>query len=458
MVNVRRQPSLALPNRLLTTLVCATAVSCAVSVPDKTNFLADRCQWRIAPGDPSRSMVLTTVMPMTHKGAVDQDTLVRNQAIELAVRQVNAQGGVSGRLFALRVCDRGGQWFGAQDTDAAELGAWLAEHGARAVITGDSADTLAIHDNKRHADVLVMSFMATGVALTALQDDDLVWRVSASDAVRGAVMAHTLAARGATKVGVVYQADSEHASDLSNALVDAATGLQTARFEAKNLETLSATMAAVSATAPDWLAVIGSDSAARAILNIRAATPGLQATKLMLCDNMHSTVALAAVLPSTSVHGALGTLAGEDVGPARADFVAAFTARFGPPIRQLGPMARGYDAAFTLMLAHAFALRADPDRQVTGKDLAAGLKQLNAGAAHIVGPSSWAAATQTLLAGGSINVQGASGELDFDVATGDVASRVEVWQVQPDLSLAPLHWVQATKIGAKWTYQQSPAK
>jgi hypothetical protein len=51
------------------------------------------------------------------------------------------------------------------------------------------------------------------------------------------------------------------------------------------------------------------------------------------------------------------------------------------------------------------------------------------GPGYRVGPTAWRDASAALLSGTAINIEGASGGLDFDLDAGAPSSPYEVWQV-----------------------------
>ena len=70
--------------------------------------------------------------------------------------------------------------------------------------------------------------------------------------------------------------------------------------------------------------------------------------------------------------------------------------------------------------------------EISGLGIGRGLRNISAGDEVDIKPSTWISVRANFEAGESIDVVGASGELDYDVTTGETASPIEVWGVQSD--------------------------
>ena len=70
-------------------------------------------------------------------------------------------------------------------------------------------------------------------------------------------------------------------------------------------------------------------------------------------------------------------------------------------------------------------------RKESGDRLSSG-EGISAGDEVDIKPSTWISVRANFEAGESIDVVGASGELDYDVTTGETASPIEVWGVESD--------------------------
>src|SRR6185295_845829 len=87
-----------------------------------------------------------------------------------------------------------------------------------------------------------------------------------------------------------------------------------------------------------------------------------------------------------------------------------------------------YDAAWLALYGAAWsALR---ENGVSGLGIARGLRRVSSGGASTpIIPSSWATVVNAFRTGGSVNLSGASGELDFDPVTRNVMAPIEIWSI-----------------------------
>ncbi len=127
----------------------------------------------------------------------------------------------------------------------------------------------------------------------------------------------------------------------------------------------------------------------------------------------------------------VGTVPGPVAGsPAYTRFTSLYNATVRDGSEASAPYtANSYDAFYALMYAAAWV----GDRGLTGANLALGLKSL-AGAADTkitVGTDDLATAFARLAQGKGINLEGASGPLNFDAA-GDVEGSIQVWCTKSD--------------------------
>ena len=98
-----------------------------------------------------------------------------------------------------------------------------------------------------------------------------------------------------------------------------------------------------------------------------------------------------------------------------------------------------YDAAWMTMYATAWAYynRGQDLSSVTGIDVARGLRQLQSGESYQVGLSDWPEAINIFANGGTIDLKGVSGSLNFDLSTEEIEISedgypIELWGLVPN--------------------------
>jgi branched-chain amino acid transport system substrate-binding protein len=123
-----------------------------------------------------------------------------------------------------------------------------------------------------------------------------------------------------------------------------------------------------------------------------------------------------------------------------ASFIAAYAGQFGDDVRGFPFTPNVYDAAWLLAYGAAWATLRE-EAGIAGSTMARGLRRVSDGQDVEIRPSSWSSVLQVFRNAGSVDVKGASGELDFDPDTEETSAGIEVWQVQ-NRSITPIYTIQ----------------
>ena len=125
----------------------------------------------------------------------------------------------------------------------------------------------------------------------------------------------------------------------------------------------------------------------------------------------------------------LGTAPGVGLSATFGTFASRYEQTYDRDASAQSFLAHSYDAIYALALATAWA--SGQEGELNGTTLAQGLAQLSSPDAEItaVEAVNFSALQKALLAGEAVNLDGASGPLDFDPATGDVTGVIELWRV-----------------------------
>jgi branched-chain amino acid transport system substrate-binding protein len=129
-------------------------------------------------------------------------------------------------------------------------------------------------------------------------------------------------------------------------------------------------------------------------------------------------------------------------GAESASFHSRFQSRFLRDAANQTYASHRYDAVYLLALAAAYAAGRDGQGRLTGARMAEGLTHLSSGPRFSLTPEQFTAAKARLQRGESIDVEGASGALDFDEATGEAKNSFQLWRISgggfvEDRRLAP---------------------
>ncbi|RIK87775.1 MAG: amino acid ABC transporter substrate-binding protein [Hyphomicrobiales bacterium] len=343
---------------------------------------------------------IETLVPPIHEGA------------KLAVAQVNEQGGIlDGRTLTLLQGDST-----CIDTTAASAAADRMVNSERVTaLVGPlcSGETIAAANTAAiPGGVVLVSPAATSPALSALDDNDLVFRTTPSDAYSGETLAKLLKDKGYGNIAVTY-VNNDYGKGFADALAGAfeALGGTVAASEAHEdgKADYRAEIGSLSSSGAEILVVLAYvDGSGQTI--VRQALEGGDFDKFAGGDGMIGDSLVAAV-GEGRLDGFIGTKIGNPETPGTAIFAEAAKAAGFDPAGSF--VAQSYDAAFLLALAI----------QKNGSDsregLSAALREVATAPGEVILPGEWKKAVELIAAGQDINYEGAAGSHEFD-EKGDV--------------------------------------
>ena len=346
----------------------------------------------------------------------------RQRAFELAIKHVNAGGGVFGLPVAAAVGDAT-----ANPEKAVAAARHLVEVEGVHAIVGPNASASALPIAARMigpAGIPTISFSATSPELTGVADSDFLFRTALSDISQGPVLARVAREQGFDNVGLLF-VDDAWGRGLAGAFEAAWDGaIKDVPVDRDQTSFLSALRESASADA-QALVVIAFESAALAMVR--------EAIDHGLYDNF--VFGDAAKRPSLvrSLGGdRLGDMFG--TGPASAPasaasaaWEAAYLAEYGA-LPVLSYVKEAYDATVALALAAQAAGRTD------GTAIRNRLRAVGGspGTVVIAGPRGVAEGLRILADGGEIDYEGASGSVDWD-ENGDLRrGHIGIWRFTKD--------------------------
>ncbi|WP_421952673.1 ABC transporter substrate-binding protein [Pelagibacterium sp.] len=330
---------------------------------------------------------------------------------ELAVQQINDQGGIlDGGTLTIVSAD------GACDaTAAANATDRLVNTDQVTAIVGGLCTGETIGGANSAAipgGVVMISPASTAPALTTLEDNDLVFRTTPSDAFQGQKLAELLLSKDITEIALTY-VNNDYGSGFADAVVTA--------YEAGG-GTIAANLAHEDGKA-DYRAELGnlaSSGAETLVVLAYANSSGQTLLRQALESGNFLTFVggdgmvgddLFTGIDAGSVEGMIATRAGAFEGESATIYAELATAAGLTPNDVYAP--QSYDAAF--LLALAIEKNGSADRE----GLSAALREVSSAPGETVLPGEWEKAKELIAAGTDIDYQGAGGDLDFDEA-GDV--------------------------------------
>jgi len=349
----------------------------------------------------------------------------RHHAIELAIKEWNNAGGVRGKPLMLLSCDSKGD-----RTHGVHAARHAVETVGVPVIVGPGFSGIfidVVSQVTASAGVVTMSGATTSEMVTTLPDKGLAWRTIPSDRAISESLVPLVESHQPTGLTVFAKA-GPFGEGLLNTLSDSMAKKMGEHINAVAYQPGEEPERLVDAQlreGVDVVVLIGGDETIALVekYEAAAATSGRTPRYIIVYDRV------AALLDLVRRHPALSTRV-EVVAHAVTDntdlasLKRRINASFGPQ-SQWAKVAYFYDAMYVL----AYAISAVPeDTALSGSAIASQIGRLTQGPDVRVGPQTIGAGRAALLEG-SINLEGVSGPLDFDLSSGDVSGHVKLWRV-----------------------------
>lgn len=327
---------------------------------------------------------------------------------ELVVKQINEQGGILGGELKLISAD------GACDatTAAAAADKVINTDNVTAVVgalcTGETIG--AFNGSGKSGNVVFVSPASSAPALTTLDDNDLVYRTTPSDALQGVKMASLLLGKGVKDIAITY-VNNDYGKGFADALSAAFT---------EGGGTVAANLAHEEGKA-DYRAELGNLVASQNLVILayanasgntvlRQAVESGNFTTYVGGDGMVGDDLLTGI-DASAVEGLIATRAGAPAGEATTTYEKLANDAGIQANATYAPQA--YDAAFLLALA------IEKNGSASRDGLSAALRDVASAPGEKILPGEWSKAVELIKAGTNIDYDGAGGSLDFD-ANGDV--------------------------------------
>ncbi|MCJ7709136.1 MAG: ABC transporter substrate-binding protein, partial [Anaerolineales bacterium] len=338
---------------------------------------------------------------------------------QLAVKQINAAGGVLGKPVELVKADSG-----TNPQVATEAATRLINvNGVQAIVGSlSSGVTIAVAEGVAVPNkVIMISPASTSPGLSAVVDDDFLYRTVLSDAAQGVVLADWAIEQGYKKVSTLYT-NNAYGKGLSDQFVksfEAAGGTVPAAVSHEQEQTsyLSELQKATEGE-PDALAALSYP--VEGAIYIREAIENDLIKTFLLCDGTKSKDIITAV-GADVLEGTTGT-SPSTTGKSEltTDFDADYQAEYGEPVPSRPYVREAYDGVIAIALAAEAAKSTDPSkirdqlREVNGPPG----QKIGAGAAGV------AQALKAVKAGTDIDFEGAASTINWDdngdILTGDI--------------------------------------
>jgi len=408
-------------------------------------------------GDPTNDDAIVLGSILSLKGTNASSGTAELQSAELALDDfANTVVGLPGssdgkpRPLVLVECDDS-----ADDTTAQRAATHLVNDvGVPAILGPDSSGlvTTVIDNVTIPAKVLLISPAATSATLSGISQ--YFWRTSPSDNIQAVPLRLSVGEIGTAeslstiKLAVLYKNDSygtglftavTQTLQINGALVTAASN--SANFKpvqyAADGSDLAAGVASVVAFEPNVIALFGTNEVISSGLDaIESSWPGGATPPPRPYYLISDGGEVQELLDEISAHPTVrthvrGTVPGTNNALFQA-FSLDYQGKYGSPANVFG-MAGSYDSIYLL----AYSIASLGSAPITGTSMAGGMDKMVGGMAINVGPTQMQTAITTLEGGSAIDINGASGPLDFDLNLHEAPSDIDVWCVTLDGSNNP---------------------
>jgi branched-chain amino acid transport system substrate-binding protein len=427
---------------------CETTADCASGQVCAQNFCLPQpagCGTIYGDTTDPNAVQMGAVLPLSLSSAdpnAGQDTseVQGLNSIRLALDELNEPGRAS-RKITLHVCDSA---FDAARTTAQAQ--WLiTEKKIVALLTAGSSQTLAAAAVTLPAGVLTMSSSATSPELTSKEDNTkvgLLWRTSPSDAIQGRVIANLLLNDArfntAQKIGLLYLDKDSYGVGLFEVITERLRGssksVKPVPYLRKDDNSMRDAVIALDSFDPDITIVVGFEDDATFLVNRGLSSNNLKTSaghRWFFSDSAKDAALLDDKDPNVraEVQGAYGTAPAQGAGQAFNSFQLRFIQKYNTDPRNFSFTSHAYDSMYLLGLGVAYSQ--GTTGAVTSAKMAEGLTKVSSGSVPPIEftPTNFGKAASELAAGRTVDVEGASGSLQFDIA-GEAPSPIELWQVE----------------------------
>jgi branched-chain amino acid transport system substrate-binding protein len=346
--------------RAVTVLFAAAALLAAACGSDGNNQASDTTQKPAQPtGTSDGTLKLGYLLPETGDLSFLGPPMIKG--VQMAIRDINAAGGVNGKDVALAQADDGTN----PDVASAAVDKLLNTDKVDAVIGAAATSvTLAVIDKITGAKVVECSPSNTGSNLTTYDDNGYYFRTAPPDNLQSAALGDLITDDGKSNVGIIAinnDYGKGFSADLKKRLESNGATIASEAFYDPNGSDFSAEAKQVADSKPDAVAVIAyPDTGGQVFSAMIANKIGPADVGVYVTDGLQTNELYKKIDPNNPAvtQGVRGTAASSAPKNGAAFFPAAF-AKFAPGVDTIYS-AHAYDCAVTIALAAIAAGSDDP--------------------------------------------------------------------------------------------------
>jgi branched-chain amino acid transport system substrate-binding protein len=376
----------------------------------------------------------------------------------LAVDQVNQAEGLVGHDYAIVQCsyeENPSLDSMSMDEATAAVATWLADEAGVPAIVGPATSSqsevaYATLNSEQAFETLIVSPSATSPALIdidGLEKSDehpgLFWRTAPPDSLQGLVIAEDIQGRGSDEVAVIYETGpyGEGLAVAFSEAFEAAGGAYSLLPFSDDGQRTEAVTTGGEARYDEVVFISGEITDIVAFMESAGANAGYTDRPVFLTDGARD-VALLTDVESPGGRALFafvrGTAPATPSGPNYDTFRGSYNAAYSGDATDSVYTSYTYDATWLALYGSAWAWYQGapataqdrpPERQIGGPDSARGLRRLSDGDPVVIRTTSWPDVLSHFEAGIGVNIDGASGHLDFDPDTEETTAPIDIWVV-----------------------------
>lgn len=366
------------------------------------------------------TLTIGTLLPQT--GSLASLGPPEFAGVDLAVKDINAAGGVLGKDVAVVDSDSGDTSTNIASQSVDRL---LSQNVDAIVGAASSAVTLTVIDKVTGAGVVQISPANTSIELTDYPDNDLFFRTAPPDLLQGRILGDKVIADGITSAGILALQDS-YGTGLADVAEEAITGangevVEKIIYDPKAAE-YSAEVSQLKAAGPEAVILIGFEESAKVIQELVKQGIGPQDVPLYLVDGNLEAAPVQALGPI--IEGVQGTTPGAE---APGDFRKRVL-EVDPSLTAFPYSGESYDATVLVALA-AEAAKSD-----AGTDIGAEMVAASTGGEKC---TTFQDCVELAKAGTDFDYDGISGPIELDEQGNPTEASIGLYTYGPDAKLLP---------------------
>jgi branched-chain amino acid transport system substrate-binding protein len=345
--------------------------------------------------------------------------------IDLAVKDINAAGGVLGKPVKQERADSGD---GTPNIAPSEANKLLNADADVIVGAASSSVSLSVIDKITGAGVVQISPANTSTAFDTYDDKGLYFRTAPSDVLQGAVLANLVADDGFDNVAIMARQDSygEALADQTEKVFTSGGGEVVSKvlYDA-NASTFSAEVSEIAGESPDAVVLIAFNETQKIIPEMIKNDIGPKDVQIYFVDGNTSN---EYKFPPGTLEGIRATYPGAEL---QSDFQKRMK-EVNPNLKDFTYGPESYDAT---MLAALAATAADND---SGEAIASQLGAVSSGGTEC---TEYSECVKMLEDGEDIDYQGVSGPIDFNETGSPSAATIGIFEYGKDNTYSNVKYV-----------------